>query len=73
MQKINLAEELEVSGPGSFFLDDSIATVEEMIKSADLIDKLPFLDLRLLRKFKLKKARPKDLVDINLIDNFLKT
>lgn len=64
--------DLEILGPGSQFTSSpEIATVEEQIQAADIIDGIPYCKLELLRKFKQKMGRDKDLRDIELIDNYL--
>jgi len=46
--------------------------VEKMIKEADMIDGLPFVQLDYLIKWKKFFGREKDLKDVELIENFLK-
>lgn len=46
-------------------------TTEEAIKSALIIDGIPFLNLEELKKFKTALGREKDLKDIKLIDDYL--
>jgi hypothetical protein len=46
-------------------------TSEELLSTATVIDGVPFLSLGDLRDWKQKHARPKDLQDICLIDNYL--
>jgi len=46
--------------------------VEKMIKEADMIDGLPFVQLDYLIRWKKFFGREKDLKDVELIENFLK-
>lgn len=48
-------------------------TTEEAIKSALIIDGIPFLNLEELKKFKTALGRDKDFADIKLIDDYLLT
>ena len=48
-------------------------SVKELLTGAIIIDGIPFLSLNDLRAWKLLKARPKDIRDVNLIDAYLKT
>lgn len=63
--------DIEILGQGSAFRDPEIASVEQMIQTADIINGHPFLSLNLLKKFKQKLGREKDLKDIGLIDQYL--
>ncbi|MBI4119944.1 MAG: zinc ABC transporter substrate-binding protein [Parcubacteria group bacterium] len=45
----------------------------ELIQNADVIDGIPFMKLEELVKFKTELGREKDLRDIELIQNYLKT
>lgn len=71
VDKIELSPGIEVLGAGTIFRDESISSVEETIKSADIIDGIRFLNLELLKKFKQKLGREKDLKDIETIDKYL--
>ena len=46
--------------------------VEKMIKEADIIDGLPFVELKYLVEWKKFFGREKDLKDVELIEQFLK-
>ena len=48
-------------------------TLEHLLSTATIIDGIPFASLDEVRKWKAASGRPKDLVDINLIDDYLKT
>lgn len=43
-------------------------TLTQLLKSAEIIDGIPFASLEEVRKWKAASGRPKDLVDIKLID-----
>lgn len=45
-----------------------VGTPEAIIGTAEIIDGLPFVALPLVRRWKVKSARPKDLADLELID-----
>ncbi len=44
--------------------------LEELLVSATIVDGIPFASLEEVRKWKVSSGRPKDLVDIELIDNY---
>lgn len=62
---------IEILGEGSLFTKGSIASVAEQIETADVISGHRFVNLQLIRKFKTRLGREKDLRDITLIDNYL--
>jgi len=45
-------------------------TAEQAINSATIIDGVPFMNLDMLRQFKLALGREKDFADIKLIDQY---
>ena len=47
--------------------------VNELLINAVIIEGIPYLNLDDLKAWKLRKARPKDIEDITLIDTYLKT
>lgn len=67
IEKIQIGN-IEFVGKGSSYLSSK----DEIFKTADFIDGFPYLNLNLLKKFKLKMAREKDLKDVELIDQFIK-
>lgn len=71
MDKIKVANDIEVLGRGSAFLDSKIATIEEIFESADNINGIRYMNLKLLRIFKEKMGREKDKKDIELIDEYM--
>ncbi len=46
-------------------------TLEQLLSTATVVDGVPFASLQEVRKWKAASARPKDLVDIKLIDEYL--
>lgn len=62
---------IEIVGKGSFYHKPNIATVQQLIDSADVISGIRYINLELLKKFKKKIGREKDLKDIELIDKYL--
>lgn len=72
IQKIDVGtKDIEILGAGSAFQDSSIASVDELIDTADVIGGIRFINLQLLKRFKQKMGRDKDLKDIELIDQYL--
>ncbi len=47
-------------------------TLEHLLSTATIIDGVPIASLEEVRKWKQASARPKDLVDIKLIDKYVK-
>ncbi|OGI95457.1 hypothetical protein A2917_02770 [Candidatus Nomurabacteria bacterium RIFCSPLOWO2_01_FULL_42_17] len=54
------------------WLDKYFAKTEDLIANADIIDGIPFISLSELLKWKKACGREKDLIDIELIENYLK-
>lgn len=48
-------------------------TLEHLLATATIIDGVPFASLEEVKKWKTADPRPKDLVDIKLIDQYLAT
>ena len=48
-------------------------TLKQLLKTATMFDGVPFASLDEVRKWKKASGRPKDLVDIKLIDQYLAT
>lgn len=46
-------------------------TLEHLLATADIVDGVPFASLAEVRKWKVGSGRPKDLVDIKLIDDYM--
>ncbi len=63
--------DIQILGHGSPFRNETIATLGEMIKTADIVSGHPILNLQLLRQFKKNEGREKDLKDVVLIDAYL--
>jgi hypothetical protein len=55
----------------SWNFDGYTRTLDELLKTADIVDGIPFASLQDVRAWKLASARPKDLRDIELIDTYL--
>lgn len=72
IEKIQIGN-IEFVGKGSSYRDIEVATLNEIFKTADLINGHFYINLNLLRKIKLKRAREKDLKDIRLIDKFIES
>lgn len=63
--------DIQILGNGSMYRIDEIANIEEMFNTAEIIEGHKFLDLNLIKKFKLNEGREKDLKDVELIDKYL--
>ena len=46
-------------------------TLQQLLKTATVAENIPFASLEEVKKWKQSSGRPKDLVDIALIDNYL--
>jgi len=46
-------------------------TLKQLLASAVIVDEIPFASLEEVRKWKAASGRPKDLIDIKLIDKYL--
>lgn len=46
-------------------------TLEQLLATADVVDGIPFASLQEVRAWKAASGRPKDLKDIELIDNHI--
>jgi hypothetical protein len=73
--KIRIAPHIEALGNGSYYCNyfADAPSVEEQIAQSDIIDGLPFVRLESLIYFKEKIGRNKDLADIVLIRQYLKS
>lgn len=70
-QKIFLTKEgIEINPELSW--EDYPTTTQEAVRTATIIDGIPFLNLDELKKFKRALGREKDFKDIELIDDYLK-
>lgn len=70
IENINVGD-VQFLGKGTSYRNENIATLDEMINTALIIDGHRFLNLDLVKKFKLHLGREKDLKDIELIDKYL--
>jgi hypothetical protein len=71
--KIRIAPNIEALGEKSFYynFDASDPSVDEQIKNCEIIDGLPFVDLKYILYFKTKMDRAKDKTDAILIKEYL--
>ena len=70
-KSIKITDTVEVLGPGSYFVDPSVATPDELLKDPEIIHGHPFVRLEELRRFKVLGNREKDIKDVELIDQYL--
>ncbi len=70
VENIDLGD-IQILGHGSMFRRENIATIDEIMSTAEIIDGVKFLNLKLLKQFKLDEGREKDLKDVELIDNYI--
>jgi hypothetical protein len=63
---------VEILGKYLRVYNDIYATADQLIASAEYIDSYPFVKLEVIRDYKQKFAREKDLTDIILIDKYFK-
>ncbi len=64
--KMGIAEAFSNANSGTYKTE-----VEEIIKTADVIEGIPFMNLNELKIFKVQLNREKDKNDVKLIDEFL--
>ena len=62
---------IQILGEGSIYNTKDICSVKEQIATADIIKGHRFTNLPNVKKVKQVLGRPKDLKDIELIDNYL--
>ena len=70
-KKMYISKSIEILGGPSFISDGQTPTVEEMIKSAEVINGYPFMSLNYTIIFKLKRGRDKDLEDLVLLEEWM--
>jgi hypothetical protein len=68
----NVVNGIVEAGPSISSCKNYEPDITKVIKEADIINGIPFMDLHELMKFKKALGREKDLVDIALIKNYLK-
>ena len=66
------SEALEIDNIEIFKDWPDVANPQKLIDSAEIIDDLPFVNLYEVLKWKKFRSKEKDLVDIKLIEDFLK-
>jgi len=71
---IQISENIEALGKGSFFVPEpgSHPSMMDQIHQAEVIDGLPFVNLRHILYFKKLMNRPKDAADIEALEQLLK-
>jgi hypothetical protein len=71
--KIRISHDIEILGEGSFYepRETDEPSVSEQIAQADIIDGLPFVNLRHVLYFKRKMRRKKDERDIAVLERLL--
>ncbi len=70
-ERITVHEGLDILGEGSMYRNPELASPEEIIRTADIINGYPFINLQLSRKIKSWRNHPKDQKDVQLIDEYL--
>jgi hypothetical protein len=68
---IELGNDIETLGKGSWFTKESLIKPQEIFDEADVFEGIKFMNLSQLRKIKQEKGREKDLNDVKLIDEYL--
>ena len=68
----NVVNGIVEAGPGIVSCKNYEPDITKVIKEADIINGIPFMNLYELMKFKKALGREKDLADISLINNYLK-
>lgn len=63
---------IQILGNGSMYRKPEFASLDEMLRTADVVKGHRFLNLELVKKFKLNEGRDKDLRDVELIDKYLR-
>ena len=64
---------IQVLGNGSNFTNPALKSTREQIENADVIDGRRYVKLETVKKFKKDLGRDKDIRDIDLIDEYLKS
>lgn len=74
VENLELESDIEILNPAqSIFGNSKIVPIKEIFEQADIFDGIKFINLDHLKKIKKELGREKDLKDIALIDNYLKT
>ena len=55
----------------SWGFSSSSPTLKHLLSGATIVNNVPFASLEEVRKWKVESTRPKDLIDIELIDTYL--
>jgi len=74
VSKMHITDNVEALYEGSFFYNfcTDAPSVEKQIAQCEMIDGLPFVDLKYILFFKKKLGRDKDKEDVKLINDYLK-
>ena len=62
---------IQILGNGSWFTDPKFGGVINQINNADIINGIRCVKLNTILEIKKLRSRPKDLIDINLIEKYL--
>ena len=74
IQNLELENDIEILDPTqSIFGNSKIVPRKDIFEKADIFDVIKFINLDHLKMIKKKLGREKDLKDISLIDDYLKT
>lgn len=71
-EKTDWGGKIHLTGNIEAVEESKIGSVEETIKSADVIFGFRFVNLKLMKEWKKKMGREKDLRDIKLIEEYIK-
>lgn len=74
VQNLELENDIEILNPTqSIFGNSKVISREEIFEKADIFDGVKFINLDHLKKIKKELGREKDLKDVALIDDYLKS
>lgn len=74
VENLELENDIEILNPAqSIFGNSKIVPMKDIFEKADMFDGIKFLNLDHLKKIKIELGREKDLKDVDLIDNYLKS
>lgn len=70
---IKLGNKIEVLGLGSVYLPEGFKTYDNLLYTAKTINNVLYAPLEFVKQVKLKLGREKDILDVQLIDEYLGT
>lgn len=70
-ESLKLRNSIEVLGKGSVYLPEGFSTVKQLLETSQYVNGVNYADLTFVKQVKLQLARPKDLIDVELIDEYL--